>query len=278
MTSAGSTTVPAEVETPRDRDNHDAALAAAGDTEAFARLVARWQDRMLGLAWRFCRDRTTAEDMAQDAFVRAFRALPRFRADAAFGTWLTAIALNTYRTALRDRPPVPVVPLLASHAPVGAAGQTDGVAQREMAEIVRAQVLRLPDRYRTAMVLYYFQEQNVAETARILGVRVGTLKGRLHRGRQLLERRLRFTARVMTAVRDVAAEEPPLPFPWARFAVGLAACVAAAFSIASFLSLVGAREALQVVAETPGVGEALMVAAISASVAQVFRNRARADF
>jgi RNA polymerase sigma-70 factor (ECF subfamily) len=74
---------------------------------------------------------------------------------------------------------------------VRAAGQTDGVAQLEMAEIVRAQVLRLPDRYRTAMVLYYFQEQNVAETARILGVRVGTLKGRLHRGRQLLERRLR---------------------------------------------------------------------------------------
>jgi RNA polymerase sigma-70 factor, ECF subfamily len=178
-------------ETPGDRDKRDAALAAAGDTEAFARLVARWQDRMLGLAWRFCRDRTMAEDMAQEAFVRAFRALPRFRADAAFGTWLTAIALNTYRTAVRDRPPVPVVPLLASHAPVGAAGQADGVARRELAEIVRAQVLRLPDRYRTAMVLYYFQEQDVAETARILGVRAGTLKGRLYRGRQLLERRLR---------------------------------------------------------------------------------------
>jgi hypothetical protein len=87
-----------------------------------------------------------------------------------------------------------------------------------------------------------------------------------------------FTARVMTAVRDAAAEEPPLPFPWARFAVGVAACVAAAVSIASFLSVAGAREALQGVAETPGVGEALMAAAISASVAQVFRNRARADF
>ena len=175
---------------PGDRDKLDATLAAGGDTEAFSRLVARWQDRMLGLAWRFCRDRTMAEDMAQEAFVRAFRALPRFRADAAFGTWLTAIALNTYRNALRDRPPV-AVPFLPSHAPVTAGGPTDGIERRELAEIVRAQVIRLPDRYRTAMVLYHFQEQDVAETARVLGIRVGTLKGRLFRGRHLLERRLR---------------------------------------------------------------------------------------
>ena len=87
-----------------------------------------------------------------------------------------------------------------------------------------------------------------------------------------------FTARVMTAVKDAAAEESPLPFPWTRFAVGLAACVAAAVSIASFLSLVGAREALQGVTETPGVSEALIATAISASVAQLVRNRARADF
>ena len=178
-------------ETPGDRDKADAALAAAGDAEAFARLVARWQDRMLGLAWRFCRDRTMAEDMAQDAFVRAFRALPRYRSEAAFGTWLTAIALNTYRNALRDRPPVPVVPLLVAHAPASAADQAHGLERRQQAELVRAQVLRLPDRYRTAMVLYHFQEQDVAETARILGLREGTLKGRLYRGRQLLERRLR---------------------------------------------------------------------------------------
>ena len=178
-------------ETAGDRDKVDAALAAAGDAEAFARLVGRWQDRMVGLAWRFCRDRTMAEDMAQDAFVRVFRALPRYRSEAAFGTWLTAIALNAYRTALRDRPPVPVVPLLASHAPTGAADQMRGLERRQQAELVRAQVLRLPNRYRMAIVLYYFQEQDVAETARILGLREGTLKGRLHRGRRLLERRLR---------------------------------------------------------------------------------------
>ena len=240
-------------ETPGDRDKADAARAAAGDAEAFARLVARWQDRMLGLAWRFCRDRTMAEDMAQDAFVRAFRALPRTRSEAAFGTWLTAIALNTYRTALRDRPPVPVVPLLASHAPASAAEQIHDLERRQQAELVRAQVLRLPDRYRTAMVLL-FSEDDVAETAPILGLQEGTLKGRSCTGPAVarappagprryesvrgrasfmdeLDRILAaadplvpsagFANRVMTAVRTAAAEEPPLPFPWARFALGL---------------------------------------------------------
>ena len=61
-----------------------------------------------------------------------------------------------------------------------------GWSGSQQAETVRAQVLRLPESYRTAMVLYYFQEQDVAETARILGLGEGTLKGRLHRGRELL--------------------------------------------------------------------------------------------
>lgn len=174
-------------ETPADRDKADAALAAAGDNQAFERLVVRWQGRLLGLAWRFCRDRAMAEDMTQEAFVRAYRALPRFRSDAAFGTWLTAIALNTYRSALRERPPVP---LYEVRVPGRSDSTVATLERQEKAETVRAQVLRLPDKYRTAMVLYYFQEQDVAETARILGVGESTLKGRLHRGRQLLKRRL----------------------------------------------------------------------------------------
>ena len=176
-------------ETPADRDKADAALAAAGDTQAFERLVVRWQGRLLGLAWRFCRDRAMAEDMTQEAFVRAYRALPRFRSDAAFGTWLTAIALNTYRTALRDRPPVAVA-LPAGVVAASSDGTVARLVRQEQAETVRAQVLRLPEKYRTAMVLYYFQEQDVAETARILGLGGSTLKGRLHRGRELLRRRL----------------------------------------------------------------------------------------
>ena len=137
-------------ETPADAcqgqgDKADAALAAAGDTQAFERLVVRWQGRLLGLAWRFCRDRAMAEDMTQEAFVRVYRALPRFRSEAAFGTWLTAIALNTYRTALRDRPPVPVA-LPAAVIPASSDGTVARLVRQEQAETVRAQVLRLPEK------------------------------------------------------------------------------------------------------------------------------------
>lgn len=189
-------------DTPAKRDKADAALAAAGDTQAFERLVVRWQGRLLGLAWRFCRDRAMAEDMTQEAFVRAYRALPRFRSDAAFGTWLTSIALNTYRSALRDRPPVPVA-LHAAPIPVRSDGTVARLERQEQAETVRAQVLRLPEKYRTAMVLYYFQEQDVAETARILGLGESTLKGRLHRGRELLRRRLIALGLTSTASGDL---------------------------------------------------------------------------
>jgi len=86
---------------PADEDTAAVRLVVAGDVAAFDGIVKRWQGRLVTLAWRFCRDRTMAEDMAQEAFVRAFRALHTFRGDAAFSTWLTAIAMNTYRSCLR---------------------------------------------------------------------------------------------------------------------------------------------------------------------------------
>src|SRR5688572_17798774 len=91
---------------PADEDAVAVQRVVAGDVAAFNGIVRRWQGRLVNLAWRFCRDRAMAEDMAQEAFVKAFRALRTFRGDAAFSTWLTAIAMNTYRSCLRDREPV----------------------------------------------------------------------------------------------------------------------------------------------------------------------------
>ena len=87
-----------------------------------------------------------------------------------------------------------------------------------------------------------------------------------------------FTARVMTAVREAGAEEPPLPLPWGRFALGLAASVATAVSIASVLSSPGGSAALAEVLAVPGVSEALFAAAVSVALAQALQVRARADF
>jgi len=171
--------------TPADSDTEDTAdvrRVLAGETSAFAGIVRRWQSRLVNLAWRFSRDRTAAEDMAQDAFVSAFRGLRTFRGESSFSTWLTAIALNSYRSWLRDRPPA----RLADWRPP----PTADVEDRERASVVQHAVARLPPRYRDPIVLFYFQEMDLAETARVLGLREGTVKARLHRGRKLLERRL----------------------------------------------------------------------------------------
>jgi RNA polymerase sigma-70 factor (ECF subfamily) len=178
---------------PEDDDAADVRRVLAGDLDAFSGIVRRWQGRLVSLAWRFCRDRTMAEDMAQDAFVKAFRALRTFRGDAAFSTWLTAIALNSYRSALRDREPV-VAPLDLLRMRSGGRDQLAGLEDGEQASVVRRSVLTLPARYRDPMVLFYFEEMNLAQAAKVLDVPEGTLKARLHRGRELLKRRLAILA------------------------------------------------------------------------------------
>jgi RNA polymerase sigma-70 factor (ECF subfamily) len=176
---------------PPVSEDEDAAAVRrvlAGDLAAFSVIVERWQGRLINLAWRFSHDRTSAEDMAQEAFVKAFRALHTFRGESAFSTWLTAIAMNVYRSWLRDRPPLSAQVDLTRFGTDG----SDALARlqaSERASAVRRAVLTLPPRYRDPIVLFYFQEMDVSETARILGIPEGTLKARLHRGRALLKRK-----------------------------------------------------------------------------------------
>ena len=80
------------------------ARVVAGETAAFEAIVRRWQTPLVNLAWRFCRDRARAEEMAQEAFLRAWRNLGQFRGESAFSTWLFALAANLYRTELRRIP------------------------------------------------------------------------------------------------------------------------------------------------------------------------------
>jgi RNA polymerase sigma-70 factor (ECF subfamily) len=160
----------------------------AGELEAFEGIVQRWQGRLVGLAFRFCRDRAAAEDMAQEAFLKAYRSLASFRGEAAFSTWLTAVALNSYRSKLRaEGPPLLALDALGLRA-AGVSAETR-LDERNRDEAVRRAVLTLPARYRDPLVVFYFQEKDVAETARVLRLAEGTVKARLHRGRELLRRR-----------------------------------------------------------------------------------------
>lgn len=171
-------------------DRADVDRVLAGDPSAFEGIVRRWQAPLINLAYRFCRDRARAEEMAQEAFLRAFRALPRWRREAAFSTWLFALTTNVYKTELRR---VPVYASLES-APEPA----DPRAQYDFEEEARIQqdhalhraVATLPEKYRDAIILYYFQSMNLAAAARSLNLPEGTLKVRLFRGRELLRHKL----------------------------------------------------------------------------------------
>lgn len=172
-------------------DDEDAAAAArvvAGDPDAFDGIVRRWQQRLVGLAWRFCRDRALAEDMAQEAFVKVYRSLASFRGESSFGTWLTAVALNVYRSRLRSEGP-PLHGLDPARVLVHEPGLLQRLSEGQRDEAVRRAVLMLPERYRDAIVVYYFHEMDVAQAAATLAIAEGTLKARLHRGRELLKRR-----------------------------------------------------------------------------------------
>jgi RNA polymerase sigma-70 factor (ECF subfamily) len=83
-----------------DEDAADVARVLAGDVSAFEPIVGRWQKPLVNLAYRFCRDRSRAEDTAQEAFLRAYRSLASWRHDAAFSTWLFALATNVYRSEI----------------------------------------------------------------------------------------------------------------------------------------------------------------------------------
>ena len=170
-------------------DQADVERVLAGDVAAFEAIVRRWQRPLVNLAYRFCRDRGRAEDMAQEAFLRAYRSLATWRRDAAFSTWLFAIAANLYRSELR-RIPAATVSLDAVAEPQDTRAIDGGLEDEDRDRAVRRAVYALPPKYREALVLFYFHDMDLAATAKGLGLREGTVKARLFRGREMLRGKL----------------------------------------------------------------------------------------
>lgn len=171
-----------------DLDLADVERVLAGEVSAFEGIVRRWQGPLINMAWRYSRDRGRAEEMAQEAFIRAWRGLAQWRRKGSFSTWLFALAANVYRSELK-RFPTETLPLDEAPEPAGAADQDRELDERRRREGVSRAVLALPQRYREPVILYYFHEQDVAAAARTMGVPEGTLKARLSRARDLLRRR-----------------------------------------------------------------------------------------
>jgi RNA polymerase sigma-70 factor, ECF subfamily len=169
-------------------DLADVDRVLSGDVRAFEGIVRRWQSPLVNMAWRYTRDRGRAEELAQEAFLRAWRGLATWRRDSTFSTWLFALAANVYRNDLK-RVPTVTVPMEDAPEPAGPARQLDEMAERSRDESVRRAVRALPLRYREPVLLYYFHEMDVGATAITLRLPEGTVKARLARARALLKKR-----------------------------------------------------------------------------------------
>ena len=170
-------------------DQADVEKVLAGDISAFEGIVRRWQGPLVSLAYRFCRDRGRAEEMAQEVFLRIYRKLDRWHSNSPFSSWMFAVAANLYRSELR-RIPLRTVPLDDVAEPRDPRPHDGGLAAEDRDHAVRSAVSALPPKYRDAVLLFYFHEMDISAAARSLGLSEGTVKSRLFRGREMLRGKL----------------------------------------------------------------------------------------
>jgi RNA polymerase sigma-70 factor (ECF subfamily) len=169
--------VPSGRSTSREDDRAAILAAQGGDREAFDLLVERHQRDVYRLCYRYLNNHEDANDMAQEAFLKAYRAIGKFRGDSSFTTWLYRIAVNTclnFRASRR-----PNAEELPEGLPDLGPGAGARLEQAEREKEVRAAVTRLPDRQRATLILKVYHELTHEEVAQVLGSSVGTVKANL---------------------------------------------------------------------------------------------------
>lgn len=189
----------------------DAALvqrAMAGDQRAFELLVIKYQRRVERLIGRLVRDADLVPDLAQETFIRAYRALGQFRGDAQFYTWLYRIAVNTAKKALQEAKRDPLVAMSALdnsddgqetsaleqelNAQVADTETPDAVlASKEIAQAVQAAVDALPTELAQAITLREIDGLSYEEIARVLDCPIGTVRSRIFRAREAISARIK---------------------------------------------------------------------------------------
>ena len=186
--------------TQEDNDQELVRRVQAGDQSAFDVLVLKYQHRVLKLVSRFVNDAAEAEDVAQEAFLKAYRALPSFRGDSAFYTWLYRIAINTAKNALvaHKRRPVDFDLDLQDpeqferQARLKEADTPEGVLLTdEIRDVVEKAMEQLPDDLRTAIVLRELEGLSYEEIAEAMDCPVGTVRSRIFRAREAIDKKLK---------------------------------------------------------------------------------------
>jgi RNA polymerase sigma-70 factor (ECF subfamily) len=185
----------------REVDQQLVERAQRGDKRAFDLLVSKYQRKLARLLSRFIRDSTEVEDVTQEAFIKAYRALPTFRGDSAFYTWLYRIGINTaknYLVAMGRR-----APTTTNIDSEEAEGFEDGdqlrdlntpedeLASKQVAETVNQTLGELPEELRTAITLREIEGLSYEDIANIMNCPIGTVRSRIFRAREAIAEKLR---------------------------------------------------------------------------------------
>lgn len=178
-------------------DEELVARSIRGDRESFNELILRWERPIYALAYRTIGREDDARDVCQETFLRAFRALPGFRGQAKFSSWLYRITLNLCRDWIRRQRRAPFVSVPEDVDPVEMAASAepseaieDLVARRDLTRMVERVMTRLPEEQRTAIVLKEYHGLTFQEIADLLGCPLSTVKTRLYQGLASLRREL----------------------------------------------------------------------------------------
>jgi RNA polymerase sigma-70 factor (ECF subfamily) len=182
-------------------DEELVARSIGGDSDSFNELIHRWERPIYALAYRQLRREEDARDVCQETFLRAYRALPGFRGQAKFSSWLYRIALNLCRDWMRRERRTPVVPapgdvdlmdLAAARGP--SESIEDRIAQNDLVRKVERAMALLPEDQRTAIVLKEYEGLTFQEIADVVGCPLSTVKTRLYQGLTVLRRELARTS------------------------------------------------------------------------------------
>jgi len=185
--------------TARETDQQLVVRAQRGDTRAFDLLVLKYQGRIATLVARFVNDAAEVEDVTQEAFIKAFRALPKFRGESAFYTWLYRIASNAAKNYLVARGRRPATTADVQDAEYFEEGDAlreietpeNAYFGSELAKTVQTALEGLPEELRAALSLREFDGLSYEEIADVIACPVGTVRSRIFRAREVVDSRVR---------------------------------------------------------------------------------------
>jgi len=171
-----------------------------GDQNAFGEVVEIYKDKVFQLSFRMLGNRHEAEDIAQEAFIRAYVNIQSYNINLKFSTWLYRIATNLCIDRIRKKKPDYYLDAevagtegltMYSQIPAKTPLPEDDVESLELQDTIQREISKLPEKYRTVIVLKYIEELSLNEISEILDMPLGTVKTRIHRGREALRKQLR---------------------------------------------------------------------------------------